>query len=847
MNLNLQHVSTSWTICCLCGSLQADLDGLPTAVDLRTRALRTGNPKSRNKRHIHKHNQHPKLNLRQLPSLFKATTRTIALHLARSQRKLPPRALRNLLAWRKLNPSTLQTWTQLLASAGNLPFVLETLGLLEAAGQARRTDVPCPDWLFLALPGLLRTRDEAPYLVGLLLGERFRQLDGQNQGMFVARCVQHLLRARHYVAVEELVEWFTTEWGLRPPTEAPPPPTRGRRQPTRESRAWHANLWGSRTQTRAFGRVLSALGTHRLRPGSHHAPPPALLHGLARKLTAALKARELPPTMDVFIPLFSASLVPTAPREATLLLLEMHQSGLTPPDSVLHTVMKVYGAAGDAVRADKIWQELELRRSRARGELTAESAPAKPPFDVKWATTRLRAMGARGGGVDKARAFFEELRSRESEPLDLIAWNELLRLMALQKYLSADALVDFFDRFEASVLAASRPGVQATSRPPRPGLRSYTILIQGLTRRKEHDKAIEYWNRFLDQGQQPDGTLLGLTARAFASSPVHGPRQAEELLRAWAFRPGVDPLSNLLTRKGGWRGRKRGVMVPDSRPGDSATTAIHPDPAIALTRGNPHSIQLDAVAVNSLLLAYSRAGQYRRVHELWLTMRDAFGAEPDMASLSLLLDSARFASAKAGNGYGPGLESLDGLGEQAGDKTDVWGNQQAWKVAERVMWDVLDRNWPGVVLDDPLKGGDPTTTPTKASKTGLRAWFSSHLSPDDAPPSSAFATTLSPFSPALYPHLHPTLPVFRSFVQLLGYHSSPLSVLRALAWMRHLHVLPDRRLLTLALMYVGEAGLTERETGRLREWCAQWVGENGVPTEAEVAWVRSGGYGGKPR
>ena len=816
-----------------------------TAQTTRNRQSRTGNPKSRTKGHVHLHPSQklPHTDPTSLLSIYTTDTRRLAHALKPAHAADPPRWLHRLLKWRCLSAPTLATWNHLLSCRGRLPYVLETLGLLDAAGAARRTDVPCPDWLFLALPGLLRSKEEAPYLVGLLLGDRFGAMKGQEQGVFVGRCVQHLLGAKHYVAAEEVVDWFVNKWGLVSSLDSA---TAGRKRraprPHAELQPWHKNRWRGRAQTQAFARVLMALTTHRLRPGSYHAPPPALLFGLAAKLRAAMVARQLPTSMAMFLPLFAPSLVPTVPRDAALLLLEMHTAGLTPPDSCLHAVMKVYAAAGDTNGASRIWNELEGRRALHAAGTDGDSGELGR-VDLRWATTRLRALGGEPGGLGVARAFFDELKEQYGTQLDLVSWTELLRLVAMQKNLPAAVLVDVFDQFEAGVLQHGHAGV-----PPKPGLRSYTVLLQGLVRRGEHDKALEYWDHFLDNNQRPDAVILGLVARAVAETSADGPARADAFLRAWAYRPGIDASANQLTRQGGRRGRKRGLLDPDHRspPSESAEHSA--------TRGHPNSVALDTVAVNAVLQAYARAGQYRKVFQLWGAMPGAYGCEPDMASLSVLLDAARFASARAGNGYGPGSESLEGKleGRAGADTSDVWEGRPAWKVAEGVMWDVLERNWPGAGVEDPLRGAKQHAGtaaggegPAGSGGSGIRAWLADKLisppSPTGSTAVTAFSATLSPFSPPLYPHLHPTLPVFRSFIQLLGYHSAPRKVLAVLGWMKRLGVVPDRKLATLGLMYVGEVGLTDAELGRARAWCGEWLGEAAVPAEAEVAWMRSGG------
>ena len=106
---------------------------------------------------------------------------------------------------------------------------------------------------------------------------------------------------------------------------------------------------------------------------------------------------------------------------------------------------------------------------------------------------------------------------------------------------------------------------------------------------------------------------------------------------------------------------------------------------------------------------------------------------------------------------------------------------------------------------------------------------------------------LSP-TPPTQPHLYPTDRVFRSLIRLVGTHSSITTIPTLVSWMRHLQITPSRFTLCIALAYVdGEASFRPEQMERWRIWLAEWLGEDALPTQAEIAWMRRGGKReGKP-
>lgn len=722
----------------------------------------------------------------------------------------------NILVNRHIPVEQLTLWVDVL-SKRDLYEAMERLGLLESGGEGReRTEFP--DWLFLSLPGLLRSADQAPYLASMLGSARYRQLDEERQGLFTSRCIQHFLELGHYVAVRETVEWL----------------------------CFHEQQLHS---ARTFARCLSALASHRSSAYGLQGPPYELLSSLTRLLRSTMTRRGVKPDLEVFRALFRPALIPREPKDVARLVLEMETAGLAPKRRILHQAMTVYARAGDVEGAEMFYRQIVGEDGRA-GEAAepageeggeADSEVASDPAGVVYDTTRLRAFG---DDIKAAFAYFDlclQTPHRRGLPgtlpplLDGVTWSNLFHIASSSSTVSSQDLLNVLRKLEKASSAVRISEDDTRYIPPRPSLYIYHSVMLGLLRRHDPRLVVNLWVSLRARGLEPDNHLLDAVLRAYLA--LDDSRSALTLLDHFAHKPSEDP-----------------PLIPTIRHRRlPRSTSPLPSPI-------PNTIQLDVVPLNNLLHYYNRSGYTFNCYRLFLKMQSTYGVQPDAATLSILIDAARYSSAAAGLGFGPGSEAIDvsgirGKGQDAAPD-DLWGDESkggrkehAWKVAEKLCWEVLEGNWPEGIerVKDPMEGGGVVNWLLGKSVEGA----SSSNPEDDLAGSDttrpSFPATLSLVNPPSYPYLYPTERVFRSFIQLLGYHSSPRDIPLVLAWMRYIGIKPSRHTLTLAMLYVGELGLEERKMVRWRSWLRDWLGEDEVPMEEEVAFVRrGGGKAGKP-
>ncbi|GAA5880802.1 hypothetical protein JCM3774_005756 [Rhodotorula dairenensis] len=875
----------------------------------------------------------------QYSDYFHARTRSIAHALAEG-RHIPRNLLLKILANRNIPPDALALWVDVLARRDPI-YALERLGLLESAGiempgsnQHRIGAKDCPDWLYLALPGLVTDAAQVPYLASQILSDRFARLDEQNRAVFVARCIQHSLRVRHYVALRELVEWVAYA------------------SPDVDSTAL--------TEAKSFETVLAALASERVRSDRYDATPPLVLEPLVDLVLSAYARRtgQSRLTKSMYRTLFSPKLVPREPEPALRLVARMTREGVTPSRAMLQQVMRVcarsgrHGAAlrileqirgevspldarhggGDArelvpvgewaVRLDEAieqahasaaetevplhlrgWSSADLDRELesypvrapapsavpdgdqwpSEGDVRVRAAPAPPESTATSGTdpcvdlSGLKAFPERRQDVfstvlltDRANVlpYFHELLFYATSPstsasgsfpsppfhFDRVSWIQFFQTVSLQPDVTADHLVAVL---QAVARASTAPSTSTAYVPPPPTLRLHTIVMQALVRRDEPRAALHMW-RFLERrGWQPDATLLDVVVRAHLA--LDHDRPALRILEHYAHRPGIDAPEAL-------------VPLPPSRVGPDVTTAAR-----------PRSVALTPVPLNALLAYYSQRNRFGAVHSLWTEFESRFGAKPDSATLSIMLDAARHASSRAGRGWTPmsAFEEVSAAGPvfggaMAAHRTtgggwpssshhdpdhgsrpvdDSWDGEPASRFMERfVTHEVLELNWQNFELETPWEtrgvvvdwlarrfarsGGEaPRRRDSGQATPYSRAAWSQVCPPDWRP----FATTLSP-TPPTRPHLYPTDRVFRSLIRLVGTHSSNTVIPTLVSWMRHVHVRPSRFTLCVALAYVdGEASFRPEQMDRWRIWLADWLGEEAIPTEAEIAWMRRGG------
>ncbi|GAA5827643.1 hypothetical protein JCM11251_001767 [Rhodosporidiobolus azoricus] len=987
-------------------------------VDTRRRGSspppRPPNPSAR--RPVHRTKPHTAVDV-SASNLFRTRTKWISQSLAEGKH-FPRDLLLRLLDSRDIPPAQVALWVDVLARRDPV-YALQRLGLLESATSSEEVptqsssngeDAPpvCPQWLYLSLPAMVTSPSHVPYLASQLLSPHFLSLDEQNRGLFVSRCIQHFLEVRHYVALREIVEWvaYTPAPPFQPTGPAVDPSTAGL------------------CSTRSFSRLLSALASERIPSTRASATPPSILQPLVTLLRSTMTARQVPQTLDTFLPLFSPKLIPREPVEALKVVREMRYAGLEPGKEVLHRVMSVCARAGqtklvEALRVDieglqgrkgergssspamlgSLRSSLlrpgagaidEVDRSRTRpldeagvgaweaGQASAPGCaegedegwadvPGEEAQEQQWTLARRRTEqrrlhllklpdealfeaqkvvglakepaflrtlglttaveeedrqmeakdlpsasraegegepgqdGVRSGGAlhpPREGAADHDLQGSHSSPLpstdvygtttlldpaislvyydtlrtyldanmrsisfpappfkfDNPAWATFLSAMGRSPSVPTSSIIEILRRLELVSSSAETPRSGYT--PPKPDIRVYTAVLRTLLRRHAPQQALSLWRSLERRGWRPDAAMLDCTVRAFCA--IGKSELARRHLDFYGHRLGVDPPELLVSDRA-------------QNPKQSAVEQ-------GLWR---RSVRLDVVPFNSLLASLTRVGEYDAAYALFRDLEDMYGVKPDVATLSIMLDAARYCSAAAGKGFGPGFEDLSSLairepGSRSGFGSidhsptgrrsartvvdDRWDGVPAATRMERFLWhDVLGANWQDANVQDPLYARWDRDGVRAGGKGGLTGWIADRLGgtkqdgaattssasrptvPSPPPDWRPFASTLSPAPPS-YPHFHPTDRVFRSLIQLVGYHGHPSTIPLLTSWMSHLGVVPSRWTLALALMYVeGESSISPARVDRWRSWLGAWLGKEAVPTEREVAWVRRGG------
>ncbi|POY73073.1 hypothetical protein BMF94_3911 [Rhodotorula taiwanensis] len=847
----------------------------------------------------------------QYGTYFQARTRKIAHALAHGEH-IPRNLLLKILAHRNISPDSLALWVDVLARRDPI-YALEKLGLLESAGGEmpypnleHRTDRPdCPDWLYLALPGLISERSHVPYLASQVLSTRFARLDEQKRALFVSRCLQHFLRVRHYVALRELVEWVA--WTPR-------------EDPT------------ALAATKSFEAVLAALASERTRAGRHDATPPLILDPLVKLVLSAYSRRHVdqPPTYGMYKSLLSPKLIPREPDSALRLLARMTQDGHTPSKAISIQVAKICARDGRHAAALRLLEQVRGRLDRGDlertglpaelerfvGEEPMNRAPEIPLHLRGWSTDQFerefeagnvaeadestltldevegdstRDVRVRDSGRitpigsdsmtptaelssatsaiedspasvrrassqdfaetlvlldrDRVMPYFHRILAfatssataidsqRPSFPappqdFDRVAWAQFFHTCSLQSDVGADQLIA---ALQCVARASSAPSTSTAYVPPPPSLRLYTVVLQALVRREEPRAALHLWRFIEKRGWRPDATLLDAVVRAHLA--LEHDRPALRLLEAHA-----------------------------------AVESSSPAAAVGDAAKRPPTVCLSVTPFNALLAFYSQRNRFDAAYRLYQELGPRFGVGHDSATLSIMLDAARHASTRAGRGwnattafeemsaatpvFGGALAAHRSGAASSTPIDDTWDGEPASKRFEQFLrHDVLELNHQNAKLEAPWE------------ERGVVGWLASRLRrahdstaidrkpggffgrKQSAPPPAwhPFASTLSP-TPPPHPHLFATDRVFRSLIRLVGTHSSVTSIPNLLSWMHYLHVQPSRFTLCVAMAYVdGEASFRPAQMERLSAWLADWLGEEAIPTQAEIAWMRRGG------
>jgi len=291
--------------------------------------------------------------------------------------------------------------------------------------------------------------------------------------------------------------------------------------------------------------------------------------------------------------------------------------------------------------------------------------------------------------------------------------------------------------------------------------------------------------------------------------------------------------------------------------------------------------KLDIVPFNTLMSHLNHKGQHLKVYNLFKSLQlghHGDGIRPDVASFTILINTARYASLRAGrgfnhnlmgsidshshqggggSGFGFGFGGFGGFGRLGSTTTivdDKWDRVSAAKRVERLVWEeIFEKNWQqvgaggGGGIENPLEI-DPNNKKKKKEKK--RRWF---LPPEEEEEEEEwkqpFISTLSPLSRPLYPDIYPTDLMYRSLILLTGIHSHIPRIGQLLGFARYTNVKLSRYTICLSLLLLenDHSSCSARQIYNLKNWLVDWLGHEILPSDQELAFMRRGGTKqGKP-
>lgn len=277
-------------------------------------------------------------------------------------------------------------------------------------------------------------------------------------------------------------------------------------------------------------------------------------------------------------------------------------------------------------------------------------------------------------------------------------------------------------------------------------------------------------------------------------------------------------------------------------------------------RNVKHKVQLDTVAVNVLMHACHRHSRPDLIYWLWNNMKKRWGVEPDGVTLRQFihfLDIEWLArNAKGGRFH------MAAMNEQRWQKQ----MQEAARIPAapaRVVanhfYSVLASLHPSVItVQFPLDQGLIMSALKQVITTG-------HLPTANMPPTDGGegdhdegrdqepspVTRLSLPASMAYPKIKLDADIFRAYMMMMLRRDRLDDAIHALGWMKFLHLVPDREIMTKILTTLAEEGrqmdlrFLKHEHGWkryrmlsadewLRIWLQRWLGSDAVPSEQDL-------------
>lgn len=436
--------------------------------------------------------------------------------------------------------------------------------------------------------------------------------------------------------------------------------------------------------------------------------------------------------------------------------------------------------------------------------------------------------------AEDAQRYFNRLSTSELDLADQLKFAAILakHKRALESLVELATLEESFSRNPAKISKSWMYALKvaqeqgSTSRllrslpTGRQDLGTLTALMNAHLASNRFGEVLDIWHSIEQRRSELDVDVVALSAAVKATSLRDGVEQAVRLLDAWARRPMAAKAS------------------------------------VAGTR----TIQLDTIIVNIVLEACKRQREADIAFRIWQAMEPRWDVQPDAYSLALILSCANHAKPR-GSESGMSLRQAflrSFRSEQQLADEDEDGE-------EAILNDVNARSLfargnVSLLLD---RSDDDDQLLLLTWKTG-RALFRQvvfsnwpHLRQLSSPLTSTSLTrnVAAPPASSRYAHILPNESTFDAFTKLLGRHGIINEIPIALAWMKALNITPKRTTLCMALLQLDSASgpsrprrvvnhdgqmewLWLRDDQLLARWLREWLGQDGVPDDDEVARYR---------
>ncbi|KAF9790644.1 hypothetical protein BJ322DRAFT_1216363 [Thelephora terrestris] len=518
---------------------------------------------------------------------------------------------------------------------------------------------------------------------------------------------------------------------------------------------------------------------------------------------------------DVYVSLLqsNSSSVPLAQRLERLLLVTNTQ--ITP--RLDHLFFRVYTRHGATTLAAKYLPSV-FQLASLSGPDGAVSFPSGP------ATSSGSQFKANLAGPPQLGSLSKDRPSLV--PPGTKSWTSLLGFFSSSRSISADQLVELFNRVRKS-------------HPPT--TISFTVLMRALVSRKAYQRAIETWHEMLGEGHPIDIQSLSAVVEACTLAKKHW--EAFYILE---------------------------VVAKNKSDGGTARSTLE--------RG----VRLNPSFLATFMKSLALSGRPDIAFMVWDHAELLYGVTPDNSMLSVLLEISRevlkyettfagfWASLRAkrssshtDNPFSSSSnipdrdEVVEGLrlrlehGPRKKHKsTGLWGDVPAWQKATKVCYHAVLGNNPRLLRISP----PATAIRSSADDIHRHPWAELIRSVGGPSPANEGFQDVDVDSPAslarlglyplqAYPKIHPTKTTFHNLISLLGMSGQASQIPMVLAWMKELGIIPFERTTAMALIYWAEVSLRaplfeqfggEGEYSKLLKWLEAWVGEGRMPGQARM-------------